>query len=545
MSSVVQQPVLVPPRPRTAGPPSGFVGRHPVLCLFLIIFASNAAGSYFNISYNDELIVQRWLDEAQRAAFWEVAFPAYNALVYPVCVAIAVALLWPLGRGLRDLRAGIEVPQARLHACRVRLLNLPLYTVCLGLLGWLPGAVFFPLVICAVGGSQGAAAVWTQFAVSFVVSALLTTAQTFILVERYLVAVLYPAFFKDVRPAEVPGAVQVGFRVRLLLLWAAVAVMPLAALLAVAVNIRPTANGLDELHLLAIGVAVVGTASGSLILYVVGRDVQGWITQHEIATERISQGDYDIYLPDQRPDEWGRLTDCFNDMTAALRRARRLRERFGEAVNPEVREAMMEEYTDVGGHVKDITVLFADIRGFTRRSAGQPPERVVELLNAFLTLSVAAVEGNGGVVEKFLGDGFLALFGALRGRGNHAELALVAARDLLERLETLNAVLARRGEAPLQVGIGIHSGPALVGCIGATIPVAGGRARKRHGFTAIGETVNLGQRLEQLTKRCGGPVLLSEETVRRLPSREGLVGVGPVTVEGFAGALVVYRAGVG
>lgn len=546
MSSVIQQPSASGALPRATGraaPPPGFIHRHPFVALLFLIIASNAAGSFFNIAYNDELIVRRCLDDAQRAAFWDVAFPIYNLVAYPLCLFIAAALMRPLARCLRDLRSGADVASARLYRCRVRLLNLPLYTVWISLLGWLPGAVFFPLVVCAVGGTHEAASVWTQFAVSFIVSTLLTTAQTFILVERFLVAVLYPEFFREARPAEIPGAVRVGFRGRLLLLWAAVALGPLVALLAVAVNFGSDCADPDGLVGLALGVALVGTASGTLILYVVGRDIEGWMHQHAAATERLGQGDYDVWIPDQRPDEWGSLTDCFNDMAAALRRARQVRETFGEFVNPEVRDALLEQYTGIGGEVKEITVLFADIRGFTRRSGVLSPERVVEILNAFLTLSVAAVEGKGGLLNKFLGDGCMALFGAHRAGEDHAERALASALELLARLETLNAALERQGDAPLLVGLGIHSGPALVGCVGATLPVAGGRRRKRREFTAIGQTVNLAQRLEQLTKRCGGPVLLSEATVQRLPARDGLICLGPVAVEGLDGEIVVYRAG--
>jgi adenylate cyclase len=290
-------------------------------------------------------------------------------------------------------------------------------------------------------------------------------------------------------------------------------------------------------------VAAVGILSGGIIFRLVGRDVLAWIKTHAAATEQIELGNLDVRIREQRPDEWGQLTDRFNDMAAALRHARDEHETFGQFVNPRVRDAIMERYPGLGGEIKDVTVLFADIRGFTRRSAGESPDRVVELLNHFLTLAVRAVEERGGQVNKFLGDGVLALFNAEPPCADHADRAVVSALDLLARLDQFNAELGRRQEAGLAIGIGIHTGPALVGCVGATLRLPDGRGLLRRELTAIGETVNVSQRLEQLTKTHGGPVLLSEATRRRLTVSVRLTPVGPLVVPGLEETLVAYRAG--
>jgi adenylate cyclase len=275
----------------------------------------------------------------------------------------------------------------------------------------------------------------------------------------------------------------------------------------------------------------------------VGTDIRSWVAAHAAATEQVEMDNLDIHIEQRRPDEWGLLTDRFNDMVAALARARQVRETFGQFVSPKVRDDILQNYQGLGGEVQPVTVLFTDIRGFTRRSAGQDPERVVEVLNRFLTLAVTAIEeSNGGWVDKFLGDGVMALFGVRSRRTDHADQALAAARELLSRLRHFNEELAGRGEEPLQIGIGIHTGPALVGCIGATVALAGGRERVRREFTAIGETVNLAQRLEQLTKCHAGPILLSEQTRQHLHQPPPLESLGPVTVPGYNGPLVVYRA---
>jgi adenylate cyclase len=144
------------------------------------------------------------------------------------------------------------------------------------------------------------------------------------------------------------------------------------------------------------------------------------------------------------------------------------------------------------------------------------------------------------LVDKFLGDGILALFGAPRPREDHADLAVRAACGLLTRLNTLNRELAAEGQAPLKVGIGIHTGPALVGSIGAMVALPDGRQQTRREYTAIGETVNLAQRIEQLTKTCGGPVLLSEQTRLCLARPVPLKSAGPQLVPGCSTPLLVH-----
>jgi adenylate cyclase len=520
-----------------------FFRRWPFLSLFLIVVASNAAGSFFNISYNKLLVVDRVLDERQRAVFENVALPSYNLLAYPICLGIVVFLLRPLRRCRRALLAGDPVAPGYLEFCRRRLINLPVLALFLNFFGWIPGAVFFPLLVCGLGGPHAMGKIWEQFGTSFAVSAVLTTVQTFIVVDTFLIAVLYPDFFRDARPAEIRGAYRVPFRLRLVLLWAAVAMMPLVAVLAVVNNFGQGLGDAKRLGELAWAVGGVASLSGAIIFWLVGRDVLAWINTHAAATEQIELGNLDVRIREQRPDEWGQLTDRFNDMASALRRARDEHETFGQFVNPRVRDAIMERYPGLGGEVKEITVMFADIRGFTRRSAGESPDRVVELLNHFLTLAVRAVEERGGQVNKFLGDGVMALFNAEPPCSDHANRAVASALDLLARLETFNAELARRQEAGLTIGIGIHTGPALVGCVGATLRRPDGLGLLRRELTAIGETVNICQRLEQLTKVHGGPVLLSEDTRRRLTVNVRLTPVGPLVVPGLDDTLVAYRTG--
>jgi adenylate cyclase len=505
----------------------------PFSFLFAVAVLSNVAASLFSIGYNHQLIVHS-LGDDQKNAFWKMVI-GNNLVMFAICLTCVGALFRPLARCRIDLRAQRHVEPDRLRRCQRRLINLPVWQLCINFFGWLPGAVVFPLGICWITRQwEGTAVVWWGFGVSFLVSALMATVQTFFLMEAFELRFLYADFFKEDRPTEIEGVVRIPLRFRFLAYWFAVAVVPLFALLAV--TLHPEAG---QNHALAVEVTILSVLNSAILGMVTGRTLLSWLESQSAGTEEITKGNYQYRIDQKRPGEFGRLTDRFNDMATALEQGRHMRETLGQFFDPEMFEEIMGG-PELGGQVREVTVLFADIRDFTRRSAGEAPEKVVALLNRFLSLAMASVKEQDGLVDKFLGDGILALFGAPRPREDHADLAVRAACGLLTRLNTLNRELAAEGQAPLKVGIGIHTGPALVGSIGAMVALPDGRQQTRREYTAIGETVNLAQRIEQLTKTCGGPVLLSEQTRLCLARPVPLKSAGPQLVPGCSTPLLVH-----
>ncbi|MBL9152853.1 MAG: adenylate/guanylate cyclase domain-containing protein [Verrucomicrobiales bacterium] len=185
----------------------------------------------------------------------------------------------------------------------------------------------------------------------------------------------------------------------------------------------------------------------------------------------------------------------------AERQARR--DRLARYFSPGVAEVIESHDTPATGESCEITVLFCDIRGFTTLSENLDATEVVRLLNDFHGHMVDEIFRYGGTLDKYLGDGLLAYFNAPVRQSDHAGRAVECALAMVDRLEVLNRDRASRGEPPLRIGIGIHSGTAVVGNIGAA---------NRREFTAIGDTVNVASRLQSLTRDRGVSILASDST---------------------------------
>ena len=189
------------------------------------------------------------------------------------------------------------------------------------------------------------------------------------------------------------------------------------------------------------------------------------------------------------------------------------------------------------GVEREIAVLFADLRGFTRIAEGRLPYDVVFILNRYFRVMGTAIEAAGGRVDKFIGDGIMAWFGLQAGPEEGARQALRAARGMAHGLTRLNRELAGELPEPLRMGIGLHLGPAIIGAMGHA---------RNASLTAIGDTVNVASRLETLTKDVEAQLVVSEVLLRRAGLELNAAPAQAIDVRGRTGRLsirVVAQAG--
>ena len=222
------------------------------------------------------------------------------------------------------------------------------------------------------------------------------------------------------------------------------------------------------------------------------------------------------------------LRTQFEHSVRAVAARDRVTNLFGQHVSPAVVDRLLATQSEPPSEIRTVCVLFLDIRGFTAMTRRRSAEETVALLNAFFARMIDVVDRNNGIINKFLGDGFLALFGAPLADPAAARNALAAAHAMIDTVGEWNAT--HPGWA-LRVGIGIHLGEAVTGTVGSP---------QRKEYTVIGDTVNLAARLEQLTKDMGAQLLVSQ-SVLDATSSDGAVDLGPVEIRGYEERVRVWR----
>jgi adenylate cyclase len=204
---------------------------------------------------------------------------------------------------------------------------------------------------------------------------------------------------------------------------------------------------------------------------------------------------------------------------------------FGQHVSPQVVERLMSEGASTGSDIRRVAVMFVDFRSFTAAARSRAPQDVVDRLDGAFAVLVEILDRHGGIVNKFLGDGFLALFGAPFEAEEAPRRAVAAAREMLRAMEAIN----KGSSWPLRIGIGIHFGEVVAGNIGSP---------RRKEYTVIGDTVNFAARLEALNKDFNSQLLISN-SVRDAIGHEcsDAVPLGEVTVRGYDQPMAVWQLG--
>lgn len=208
-----------------------------------------------------------------------------------------------------------------------------------------------------------------------------------------------------------------------------------------------------------------------------------------------------------------------------LRERRRLRSVFSGYVSPGVMQEILagKLQPELGGVNKHVCVMFSDIRGYTTRSESMSPEAIVGFLNRYFEEIVGLIHEHGGTVVCFMGDGIMAVFGAPNQLDNPCDSAFEASCRMLEHVAQFNSRHRPEGEAPVEIGIGLHVGEAVIGHVGSS---------SRHDYTAIGDVTNVASRLEGLTKEAGFRLVCSRAVTESLAAADKLTYLGPMAIKG-------------
>ncbi|MCB9873361.1 MAG: HAMP domain-containing protein [Planctomycetaceae bacterium] len=488
--------------------------------------AAQIVGSAFNIWYNLTQ-VRPLLSETQHERLVET-ISVFNVSIYPAATVVWLWVVFRLRRPMCRMMAGENLDSQTRWRSRQRVINLPWWIAGIGAVAWMsciPALIFSLHKLPEVLDER----VSMHLAISILLGGMIAVTHGFFAVELISQRLLFPAFFADVQPSSTRGAFPLSLRGRGLMWAMSAGVCPIISLLLL--HMMPEVNQ-QRAFLFPLAVGIVAIIFGLTTAWMLGRLYSEPVRELQRAARNVAEGNLQTKVEILRADEFGPLITEFNKMVAGLREGERLRQTFGLHVGREAARQILASDPGLGGVEQCLTVMFVDIRNFTASSGTRTPQEVVSILNEFLTEMVEIVEQeHGGMVNKYLGDGFMALFGAGDERADHADAALQAGADMLLRLRGLNDRFQQRRIAPLGIGIGIHTGLALVGSIGSA---------SRLEFTAIGDTVNVASRVESVTKSVGVPLLITAATRQFLTREWKLVECEPQKVKGVVEPIVIF-----
>jgi len=434
--------------------------------------------------------------------------PYINLVAYPLTTLIILVYLWPVVAFAASTDA---TPSALV---RRRVVGTPATIAALGFAPWLMTCVLFPVLTIATFGRWSGELVSQQI-FSPLVSGFLAAATSYLILDWISRSRIVPLVFPAGRVAEVTGAIVPGVRLRMFIFLLAVAFAPLFTMLGLirsaVVRIEagvPMANVIGVVAEAGQVTFLVYVILGLALTMLLGATLTRPLRDMANALRRVRAGDLGVHLQVGSGDEVGMLQDGVNALVDSLREREHILGTFGRVVDPSIRDRLLSGELRLEGELRTASVLFCDLRGFTAMAESTPPAEVLATLNQFFSVMTGWVGECGGLVDKFIGDAILVVFGLFErdDDGGGAAAAVRCALGIRSQLAMLNQTRTRLGQPPLAVAVSVHTGELLAGRIGA---------EDRHEYTVIGDTVNVAARLQQACKEQGCDVMVSEATYDR------------------------------
>jgi adenylate cyclase len=284
-----------------------------------------------------------------------------------------------------------------------------------------------------------------------------------------------------------------------------------------------------------LAVALAGLLLSVVAVFGIANSLSRPILQLAQDADRVEKGDYTPQpgMALDRPDELGQLSRSFQHMTAGLAERDKVRDLLGKVTSPAIAAELTRRKLMLGGEEKKVTILFSDLRNFTPLSESLAPGELLEVLNAYLTSVSQIVDQHRGVVDKYIGDALMALFGAPLEMEDQADQALTAALEMRAALADLNQRLFQPKGFILGFGIGIHTGVVVAGNVGSP---------ERYNYTVIGDDVNVASRLQTLTRNpdYDTDIIVSDATLRECTMRFQTRALGEASVKGKQQPVLIH-----
>jgi len=464
-------------------------------------------------------------------------------LFFPMAVALSGFFQFQFQRPIASFLSMIDndekIPVGLQKKASQRLLNLPFFIFTLNLANYIimPGVIIF---IWYLFLEISLKTCLFMFFRAFLIG-LVTSGLSFFLIEEYSRTRLIPIFFPKGRLSALPGTIQLPILRRIRLLNLAGTINPMVILVVTFSfmvweleenAISPEQLG-REILVFTIILCVIFSVLVLGLNKLVGNSILNPVKEMLRIMGKVEKGDFSRRIQVLSNDEIGILGDAGNDMIRGLADSERVRVTFGRYVTPEIRDQILAGQIPLNGERRIATLLFSDLRNFTSYVEENSPEEAIRSMRAYFTAMQKAISMHQGLVLQYVGDEIEAVFGVPLGDYGHADKAVLAAFEMNNKLDELNAERRKEGKPPFKHGIGICTGLVLAGITGS---------EDRLSYTLIGDTVNLASKIQDLTKTFKCDILVSKETFKRLNHSFHLKEEAPRKVKGYSRPITVFKA---
>ena len=416
------------------------------------------------------------------------------------------------------------------------LVNLPFAYSLIGISGWIIGFLI-NFIFTFYFKIEYQVSVFTyllELSLYYAFTLIFTFMGSFFILETISRKYVLPRFIPDGHISEIKGVLSPSITLIYILLYITICLFPCFILFSTLIrNANFVFSEQNIKTMILIGIILI---LSFLLSIVISRFYSKPLLRLKDCAQSIANGNYDIRTGITTGDELGILSDTFNDMAVSLKEKELMYDTFGKVVTPEIRNWLLQGNTNLGGETVCATILFCDIRGFTTLSEQINPKQVVTLLNKYFSSMEQCIVKHNGIINKYIGDAIMAIFGVPLQNKNQALDAYNCCLDMRKTLIELNKELEAENLPQIKFGIGLHTGNVLAGNIGSN---------SRMEYTVIGDTVNVASRIESLCKEYNCDLLISETTVEGMVSCEGdlpmLQSMGETQIRGRKTAITIYK----
>jgi class 3 adenylate cyclase/HAMP domain-containing protein len=510
-----------------------------LLELYLRTVGANIVGivtvwilNYFTPAY--VLVFPSALFFREEAKFFLMAF---YGLVIGVVVLVQFVVHRPISLAIRQVATEGASPQAS-EALKARIINLPFIIGGRNLVLWLSLSSVSIGYLFLYQEMELKTCLFILFRAWMI--GLISSHLSFFLAEEFARKALYPVFFPKGGLSSVRGTYRISIQRRIRILYIAGTIVPMVILVGTLAFSLWNTNGAagpkgaaaGEVFLFTLALCGVFVVIALRLNFLVAKSIAKPVEAMVEVVGEVKSGDYSSRIKVESNDEIGILGDAGNAMIEALADREFIRETFGRYITPEIRDHILSGKIPLAGERREATLLFADLRGFTRFVEESRPEDVVRSMREYFTLMERAVRNNNGLVLQFVGDEIESVFGVPVPYNDHALRAVSAALEMREALDGWNKERLEKGEPPFKHGIGIHTGWVLAGNTGS----------KDHPcYGLVGDPVNVASRIQELTKVFRCDILISEETKRLVGDAFKAEELPPQSIRGHSRAVGIYR----